>query len=98
MADESEPSQQAFWSRADEVIALANQQKQSTTVGQVSGSLMYAAARFNAFNVANRANDAEHMKRDRDAAIEYFTGEYRKMLIENLDDYIENFDEYAPRS
>jgi hypothetical protein len=26
--------------------------------------------------------------------VEYFVGEYRKMLEENLDEYIEHFDKY----
>ena len=28
----------------------------------------------------------------------YFVAEYRKMLVKNLDDYVENFDNYAPRA
>jgi len=41
--------------------------------------LLYAAARFNAFIVAGHAD------------FDYFTGEYRRMLEENLDQYREMF-------
>jgi hypothetical protein len=34
------------------------------------------------------------MKDNKQKALEYFTGQYKKMLEENLDDYIENFDKY----
>jgi hypothetical protein len=85
---------QEFWDRADEIIALANKQVQGSTVGKVSSSLLYAAARFNSFNVANSASDLEEMKEDKEEAVQYFTEQYRKMLKENLDDYIENFELY----
>ena len=85
---------QEFWDRADEIIALANKQVQGSTVGKVSSSLLYAAARFNSFNVANSASDVEEMKQDKEEAVRYFTEQYRKMLEENLDDYIDNFKLY----
>lgn len=90
MSDDIAPKE--FWDRADEIIAVANDQIKEATVSKVSSSLLYAAARFNSFNVANSASDAEEMKRDREEAIRYFTEQYRNMLIENLDDYIENFE------
>ena len=89
--DETPPE---FWERADQVIALANEQVADSTVGKVSSSLLYAAARFNSFNVASLADSAEEMKSDKEEAIKYFTDQYKKMLIENLDDYIENFEKY----
>ena len=33
----------------------------------------------------------------KEETIEYFRAEYEKMLIENLDDYIENFETYMNR-
>lgn len=92
MSKEGTP--QEFWNRADEVIALANEQVSQSTIGKVSSSLLYATARFNSFNVASSASDAAEMQRDKNYAIKYFTEQYRKMLEENLDDYIENFDQY----
>ena len=85
-----------FWSRADEVIAIANEQVKDSTIGKVSSSLLYAAARFNAFNVASSADDVDEMIKDKEEAIRYFTEQYRKMLLENLDEYIENYQEYKP--
>jgi len=93
MSDNGVP--QEFWDRADEVIAVANKQVGGESIGKVSSSLLYAAARFNSFNVANSADSAEDMKADKEEAIEYFTNQYRKMLEENLDDYIENFPDYT---
>ena len=94
MSNEGIPPE--FWKRADQVIALANEQVKDSTIGKVSSSLLYAAARFNAFNVASSADDVEEMKRDKEEAIRYFTEQYKNMLIENIDDYIENFKKYTP--
>ncbi|KZZ59763.1 hypothetical protein A3762_03695 [Oleiphilus sp. HI0125] len=85
-----------FWERADEVIAVANKQAADADTRKVSSSTLYAAARFNAFNVASSADDVEEMKKDKEEAIRYFTEQYRKMLTENLDEYIESYDEYTP--
>jgi hypothetical protein len=85
---------QEFWDRADAVIHLANEQCKDAPKGKVSSSLLYAAARFNAFIVAVKASNMEEMKSDKNKAINYFTEQYRKMLIENLDDYIENYGRY----
>jgi hypothetical protein len=87
----------AFWERADAIIALANEQGTKAPNSNVSASLLYAAARFNAFIVASDTRDAATMKADKDEAIRYFTEEYRKMLSQNFDDYIDNFDGYLPR-
>jgi hypothetical protein len=83
-----------FWKRADAVIHLANEQCGEAPLGEVSSSILYAAARFNAFIVASAARDLDEMKANREEAIDYFPAQYKKMLIENLDDYIENFDNY----
>ena len=80
-----------FWDRADKFIDVANGFCDQNPRGKVSASLLYAAARFNAFVVAASAEAPEEMLREREAALEYFVGEYRKMLEENLDDQIENF-------
>ena len=92
-SDEISPE---FWERADQMIALANEQVKDSTIGKVSSSLLYAAARFNTFNIASSAKDATEMKKDAKEAIKYFTEQYEKMLTENLDDYIENYENYTP--
>lgn len=88
----------AFWERADAIIALANEQGTKVPNSNVSASLLYAAARFNAFIVASDTRDAATMKADKEEAIRYFTEEYRKMLSQNFDDYIDNFAAYLPRT
>ena len=85
----------AFWQRADEVINLANAQCESAdSTDEVSASLLYASARFNAFQIAATAQSAADIQSGKDDAVAYFTEQYRQLLQDNLDDYIENFDEY----
>ncbi len=83
-----------FYDRADEVIALANQQLRDSTRGKVSASCMYATARFNAWVSANGFTSGAGMDAAKDETIDYFVKEYRAMLEENLSDYIGNFDKF----
>ena len=92
MSDETQDN--AFWERADEIINLANQQAEDVESDDVSLSLLYATARFNAFLIASSAEKADDIKAGKDAAVEYFTEQYSQLLIDNIDEYIENFDEY----
>ncbi len=91
----NEAPNDAFWERADAVINLANQQTESAGSEDVSGSLLYASARFNAFLIAAQAGDADALRTGKEDAVDYFTEQYRQLLLDNLDDYIENFDEYT---
>lgn len=84
-----------FYDRADSHILLANDQITGDIGrGKVSASFLYAAARFNAWVSACGFADSGQMSAAREETIEYFVTEYRKMLEENLDDYIANFDAY----
>lgn len=83
-----------FFTRADAVIKVANDQADATAAEQVSASLMYATARYNAFVGAGRAESSEDLASGKDKILEYFVDQYRMMLDENLDDYIRNFDKY----
>ena len=47
-----------------------------------------------AFSPLRGWNSSEEMAAAKDETLEYFVAEYRKMLMENLDDYIENFESY----
>ena len=85
----------SFWDRADRFINQANDFCDHAPRDKVSASLLYAAARFNAFVVSATAETMEELQQDKDAALEYFVGQYRKMLEENLDDHIANFNEYS---
>jgi hypothetical protein len=83
-----------FYDRADEHIDLSNQQRGGIGRGQVSASMMYATARFNAWIGAFDLESGPEMAERKQQILEYFVGEYRKMLEDNLDDYIENFERY----
>ena len=84
-----------FYSRADAHIHLSNDQlEQVEDRGMVSASMMYAVARFNTWVSACGFSSGIDMARTREEMIEYFTNQYRLMLEENLDDYIQNFSTY----
>nr|WP_269147712.1 DUF3144 domain-containing protein [Methylophaga nitratireducenticrescens] len=86
-----------FQQRADEFIALANQQAAGTSVEDVNTSILYSAARFNAFSVARSVESAENLQAEKQAAIEYFTQRYAEMLNQNLEEYIARFDSYTQK-
>ncbi len=83
-----------FFNRADEHIHLSNDQVSNAGIGKVSASMLYSVARFNAWVSACRFNNKQEMEAAKDEIFEYFVTEYKKMLNENLDDYIEHFDNY----
>ena len=58
-----------FWARADQFINLANEQSQEVGPGEVSSSLLFAAARFNAFVAAATARDIDELKKNKEDAI-----------------------------
>lgn len=77
-----------FYDRADAHIHLSNSQLPASTRGKVSASMMYATARFNAWVSACGFASGEQMKAGREETLRYFCEQYRRMLEENLDDYI----------
>jgi hypothetical protein len=83
-----------FFERADAHIDLSNEQMSDASRGKVSASMMYAAARFNAWVSAKGFESAAEMTEAKAETVEYFVAEYRKMLEENLDDYIKKFEQY----
>jgi hypothetical protein len=83
-----------FFKRADAHIHLANEQLSDAARGKVSASLMFAASRFNAWSSASDLQSKEEMQGKRDEVIDYFMSQYRSMLEENLDNYIEHFDAF----
>jgi len=86
-----------FFNRADAHIHLSNEQMTDTvTRGKVSASMLYATARFNAWVTACGCENPADMSAAKDDTLDYFVAEYRKMLEENLDDYITHFDDYMP--
>lgn len=86
---------EGFFTRADAHIHLSNEQMtEAATRGKVSASMMYATARFNAWVTACGCKSSEEMAAARADTVDYFMAEYRKMLEENLNDYISHFDDY----
>jgi len=84
-----------FYKRADAHIHLANSQVTKDIIhGKVSASFLFGAARFNAYISATGCNSKEEMISSKDDAIKYFVNEYRKMIEENYDDYIANYEKY----
>ena len=86
-----------FWKRADAYIHVANEQSDTAKLGEVNASFTYACARFNAFVITAEAPNAQALKDAKAKALEYFTAEFRKMLEDNLDDHIANYEQYFAR-
>ena len=87
-----------FFDRADKHINLSNKQLEDATMGEVSASMMYSVTRFNAWISACGWEKREDMEKAKQKTIKYFVDEYQKMLKENLEDYIINFDRYMETS
>ncbi len=84
-----------FYDRADAHIHLSNDQiTDDISGGKVSASMLYSAARFNAWVSACGFSSSGEMAESRQELIQYFVTQYQKMLEENLDDYIRNFSAY----
>ncbi|MFT6153041.1 MAG: hypothetical protein ACJAYK_001007 [Crocinitomicaceae bacterium] len=83
-----------FFKRTDAFIKVANELSTDHDLGKVSASMLYAAARFNAFIVASSAGSKEQAEENKADAINYFTEQYRSMLLANMNDYIEKYDDY----
>ena len=90
----SQDSDHDFLDRAHEHLRIANEQLSGVSEGQVSASMMYACARFNAWLSATNRESAKDLKGAYGETIEYFVAQYRKMLVKNLDDFVANFGEY----
>ena len=86
-----------FYDRADAHIQLANEQLADAPVNRVSASLLFSAARFSAWMSASGFDSAANMQAEREAMLDFFTQQYRAMLEENIDNYIEHFERYIPR-
>jgi len=84
-----------FYERADAHIALANGHINAKIhPGIASNSLMFAAARFNAWVAAAGFTNGDDMKKEKAEILEFFSTQYKLMLEENLDNYINNYDQY----
>jgi len=80
-----------FWQRVDAVINLVNDQSEATSPSEAGASALFASARFNAFLLAQSTGSAENMALEKERALEYFTGQFREMMVANIDNFIENY-------
>ncbi len=72
---------------ADEFIAVANRLlEEEKDLGKVSAAIRFAAARFSAYEAARRSGD---LTLDKEKARIWFTEQFEKMLVENIEQHIE---------
>ena len=91
MADDND---EKFFNRADAHIQLANEQLADAVRGNVSGSLMFAAARYNAWVSATDLQSSKELQNKKEALMDYFLSQYKSMLEHNFDNYIAHYDDY----
>lgn len=87
MSMTEEQRNQLYRQMADSFISVANQHAEQQNKFMVSSAFLYGSARFSAFVTAVQAQELETYEAEREAAVEYFVSEFRRMLNENLDDY-----------
>mgnify|MGYP001187074484 CR=1 FL=1 len=93
--DDSQKPDEEFWDLADTFIENAdNLCELSHDTGNVSAALLFAASRFSAFVVASSAEDSADLELKQDEATDYFVDQFRLMMMENLKDYHQNFDDF----
>lgn len=80
-----------FWGLVETFIEQANDACDDADPGIVSAALMNAAARFNAFVVAQSSLDKNEFAEDVEGTTNYLSGRYRDFLKEHMDDYRENY-------
>ncbi len=70
-----------FFDQVSEFIEVANRQNRKWPTSRVSSAILYAAARYNAFNFQVLDSDAAH---NTETAVNYYCQQYRAMLLENM--------------
>ena len=81
-----------FLKRADDHISIANEQiSENVSIGEVSSSFLYGAARFNAWVAACEFATSEDMKESKKEIVEYFVSKYKEVLEEHINNHIETY-------
>lgn len=100
---EEEALNSAFFERADEFIKYANEfsrvekgsdVKPAEMRGQVSASMLFAAARFNTWVASNNFKDGNEMRDAKEQVMSYILQQFQMMLEDNYDEYCEQFENY----
>lgn len=76
------------------LIESANDIALEEGAGFAASALIQAAARYASFYVAQSSESRKDLKEDKDALIDDVSQEFRRLLAENLEDYIENYKVY----
>ncbi|HNP08643.1 MAG TPA: DUF3144 domain-containing protein [Cyclobacteriaceae bacterium] len=71
---------------ADKFIELANEFTKSESKERVGAAIMFAAARYNAFEAYSKSED---LNKDKVDALNWYSNEYRRMLDANMDEIIQ---------
>lgn len=79
--------QDAFWQLVERLVELANQAPEELALTEVGGALLVAAARFNAYALAASSLDQANFQEDRRQALSDYTGQFKQLLADDLDDY-----------
>ena len=74
-----------IYNYADKFINLANEMCKSDNSGAVGVGLRFAAARYCAFEASLQT---DNLVADKDKHLQNFTNTFKKMLEQNLDNYI----------
>ena len=82
-AEEENPS---MYDLANQFINLANEMAKKDQSGTAGTAIRYAAARYNVFEASLQSDD---LAKEKEAIIDKFTADYRKMMDTNIDQYIE---------
>ena len=74
---------------ADKFIDLANEFTKNEPKERVGAAIMFAAARYNAFEAFSKSSN---LARDKDDAVNWYTREYKRMFEANMDDLLNTSD------
>lgn len=70
---------------ADQFIELANEFTKTESKERVGAAIMFAAARYNAFEASSKT---DNLNKSREDAIKWYSDQYKKMLDANIDEII----------
>ena len=89
------PQDKEFYELADAHIALCNTHMGKVKPAKVSASMLFAAARFNAFVIYASSENKAQFLLEKEAAIGYFMQEYEKYLREKVDEHLSRYEDPA---
>lgn len=84
---QKKPQDNDFYTMADKFIDLANTECEQKEPSFIGSSMLFATARFSAFVVASQVQDQAAYEAELERAQAFFTGEFERMLKQNMEDY-----------